>query len=93
MGKPSVPLSPVRRLAAALKDRFNRDFWVADGEYDALALDAEGGQVDALASNMGHLLWSGIADPARAEASATAHPTPESAPVITARELAAGRRA
>jgi glycogen debranching enzyme len=29
-------------------------------------LDADGGQVDALASNMGHLLWSGIVDESRA---------------------------
>lgn len=52
--------------AAGLKERFNRDFWVEEGEYYALALDADGGQVDALASNMGHLLWSGIADESRA---------------------------
>jgi glycogen debranching enzyme len=52
--------------ATALKERFNRDFWVADGEYYALALDGDGGQVDALASNMGHLLWSGIVEPERA---------------------------
>ncbi|GAA3779011.1 glycogen debranching N-terminal domain-containing protein [Plantactinospora mayteni] len=52
--------------AAQLRERFNRDFWVADGEYFALALDPDGGQVDALASNMGHLLWSGIVDPCRA---------------------------
>ena len=42
--------------------RFNRDFWVDDGEYYALALDADGAQVDALSSNIGHLLWSGIVD-------------------------------
>ena len=35
-------------------------------EYYALALDADGRQVDALASNMGHLLWSGIVDESRA---------------------------
>ena len=54
--------------AAALKRRFNRDFWVADGEYFALALDEEGNQVDALASNNGHLLWSGIVDKSKAKA-------------------------
>ncbi|MFK3981820.1 glycogen debranching N-terminal domain-containing protein [Micromonospora sp. NPDC050397] len=52
--------------AADLKARFNRDFWIEDGEYYALALDADGGQVDALSSNIGHLLWSGIVDPPRA---------------------------
>jgi glycogen debranching enzyme len=54
--------------AAALKRRFNRDFWVEDGEYFALALDNEGKQVDALASNNGHLLWSGIVDKSKAKA-------------------------
>ena len=54
--------------AADLKRRFNRDFWVEDGEYFALALDADGGQVDALTSNNGHLLWSGIVDKSKAKA-------------------------
>jgi len=54
--------------AAALKRRFNRDFWVEDGEYFALALDPDGKQVDALASNVGHLLWSGIVDKSKARA-------------------------
>jgi glycogen debranching enzyme len=52
--------------AADLKHRFNRDFWIAEGEYYALALDAEGNQVDALSSNIGHLLWSGIVEEDRA---------------------------
>ena len=56
----------LEREAAELKVRFNQDFWVADGEYYALALDADGGQVDALSSNIGHLLWSGIVDESRA---------------------------
>jgi glycogen debranching enzyme len=54
--------------AADLKRRFNRDFWVEDGEYFALALDPHGNQVDALASNNGHLLWSGIVDKSKAKA-------------------------
>jgi glycogen debranching enzyme len=58
----------LEREAADLKRRFNRDFWVKDGEYFALALDTEGKQVDALASNNGHLLWSGIVDQSKAEA-------------------------
>ncbi len=56
------------REAADLKRRFNRDFWVEDGEYFALALDPDGRQVDALASNNGHLLWSGIIDKSKARA-------------------------
>jgi glycogen debranching enzyme len=58
----------LERDAAALKSRFNRDFWVDDGQYYALALDADGAQVDALSSNIGHLLWSGIVDDERAPA-------------------------
>ncbi|MCW3816105.1 amylo-alpha-1,6-glucosidase [Micromonospora sp. DR5-3] len=57
----------LEREAAALRERFDRDFWIADRGYYALALDGDGRQVDALASNMGHLLWSGIVPPERAE--------------------------
>jgi glycogen debranching enzyme len=58
----------LEKQAAALKRRFNRDFWVRDGEYFALALDTEGNPVDALSSNIGHLLWSGIVDRSKARA-------------------------
>ncbi len=58
----------LEREAADLKRRFNHDFWVSEGEYFALALDADGSQVDAVASNMGHLLWSGIVDKTKAKA-------------------------
>jgi glycogen debranching enzyme len=58
----------LERQAAELKERFNRDFWIDQLGYYALALDGEGNQVDALASNMGHLLWSGIIDQSRAAA-------------------------
>jgi glycogen debranching enzyme len=57
----------LEREAANLKRRFNRDFWVDDGEYFALALDPEGRQVDSLTSNNGHLLWSGIVDRSKAK--------------------------
>jgi glycogen debranching enzyme len=59
-----------RRLeseAADLKKRFNRDFWVERGRYFAVALDEDGARVDTLTSNVGHLLWSGIVDGARAK--------------------------
>ncbi len=52
--------------AADLKRRFNKDFWVEDGEYFALAIDENGRQLDVLSSNIGHLLWSGIVDDDRA---------------------------
>ncbi|MGN9777700.1 amylo-alpha-1,6-glucosidase [Micromonospora sp. H33] len=56
----------LEREAADLKQRFNRDFWVSDGEYYALALDCDGRPADVLSSNIGHLLWSGIVEPDRA---------------------------
>ena len=57
----------LEREAAELKERFNRDWWVADGGYYALGLDPDGRQCDVLSSNIGHLLWSGIVTEDRAE--------------------------
>ncbi|MCN0154097.1 amylo-alpha-1,6-glucosidase [Salinispora arenicola] len=56
----------LEREAADLKERFNREWWVEDGGYYALALDPDGRQCDVLSSNIGHLLWSGIVDDDRA---------------------------
>ncbi|MEV8314639.1 glycogen debranching N-terminal domain-containing protein [Streptomyces sp. NPDC059900] len=53
--------------AASLRTRFHRDFWMPEQSFPALALDGEGRQADALASDAGHLLWSGILDQDRAE--------------------------
>ena len=51
----------LRSEAAALKGRFNDDFWIdRRGGYYAVALDGDKRQVDSMTSNMGHLLWSGI---------------------------------
>ncbi len=48
--------------AGELADRFRAQFWVRDalGPYPALALDAAKRPVDGCASNMGHLLGTGI---------------------------------
>ncbi len=62
----------LEKEAADLKRRFNRDFWVEDEGYFAIALDVDGRQVDALTSNNGHLLWSGIVDKSKAK-SVAAH--------------------
>jgi glycogen debranching enzyme len=53
--------------ANELAMQFDRAFWVEarDGHY-AIALDADKRQVDAVTSNMGHLLWSGIVPEHRA---------------------------
>ena len=48
------------RRAEALRYRFERDFWLADRGAFAIALDADKRPVDAIASNMGHCLWTGI---------------------------------
>jgi glycogen debranching enzyme len=53
--------------AAELKRRFNRDFWSERRGHFVLALDRTKRQVDAMTSNVGHLLWSGIVDEERAE--------------------------
>ena len=53
--------------AAELKRRFNQDFWLADREFFALAIDGDGRKVDSLTSNIGHLLWSGIVEEDKAE--------------------------
>jgi glycogen debranching enzyme len=58
----------LEREAKELKERFNRDFWIAEREFFALALDGEKQHVDSLTSNIGHLLWSGIVDDDKAEA-------------------------
>jgi glycogen debranching enzyme len=56
--------------AVELRRRFLEDFWIPERSCFALALDGDKRRVDSLCSNMGHLLWSGILDEARAEATA-----------------------
>jgi glycogen debranching enzyme len=52
--------------ARNLKMRFNRDFWMEDQDFCALALDGDGQQVDSITSNPGHCLHLGIFTPERA---------------------------
>jgi glycogen debranching enzyme len=55
--------------ARALQQRFDEAYWVDErGGYYALALDGAKRPVDALCSNIGHLLWSGIVPDPRAAA-------------------------
>jgi glycogen debranching enzyme len=52
--------------ADELRKRFDEAFWIEErGGFYALALDGDKNKVDARCSNMGHLLWSGIALPER----------------------------
>ncbi len=57
----------LEKEAAELKRRFNKDYWLEDREFFALAIDGDGRKVDSLTSNIGHLLWSGIVDEDKAE--------------------------
>ncbi len=52
--------------ARDLKVRFNRDFWMTDQDYCALALDGDGKPVDSITSNPGHCLSLGILTPEKA---------------------------
>ncbi len=56
----------LRAEAEALRARFERDFWLEDEGYYAMALDADKQPVRSVGSNAGHLLWSGIVSPERA---------------------------
>ena len=59
----------LEREAAALQDRLDAAYWLdRRGGYYALALDGGKQPVDALCSNLGHLLWSGIVPEHRVEA-------------------------
>ena len=63
--------------AQRLKKQFNEAFWLPDRGYFAIALDAEKRPVDALASNMGHCLWTGMIDQDKAAAVARHLMSPE----------------
>jgi glycogen debranching enzyme len=53
-------------LARDLRRRFNEDFWLDELGTYALGLDAHKRPIAAVASNAGHCLWTGIADPDKA---------------------------
>ena len=50
------------RSAAELKARFNRDWWMPDEQFFAVALDPDKRQIRAITSNVGHCLATGIID-------------------------------
>lgn len=56
-----------QQQAYALKARFDRHFWIEELGQFALGLDHKKDQIDSLTSNLGHLLWTGIVLPERAE--------------------------
>ncbi len=56
----------LRQKAATLFKVFNEAFWDEDAGFYAYMLDGEKQKVMTVASNPGHLLWSGIVPPERA---------------------------
>ncbi|HET7138292.1 MAG TPA: glycogen debranching N-terminal domain-containing protein [Gaiellaceae bacterium] len=58
----------LEREAAELRRRFDAAFWLPEHGWYALGLDGAKRPIDALASNMGHLLWSGLVPPERVAA-------------------------
>jgi glycogen debranching enzyme len=66
-----------RTRAAELKQRFNEDFWLEDKQCFAIALDGDKKPVDAVASNQGHCLWTGIVAPDKAAGVAAALTAPD----------------
>jgi len=55
-------IKEVTGRAKELKKKFNRDFWMEEEKYFALALDGEKKQRKAVSSNPGHLLFTKIID-------------------------------
>jgi glycogen debranching enzyme len=53
--------------ARSLKQQFNNDFWIADRDFMAMALDGAGKQVDGIGSNPGQCLQHGLLDPEKAK--------------------------
>jgi glycogen debranching enzyme len=50
------------RSAMSLKERFNRDWWIAEQDYFSLGMDPEKRMVRALTSNVGQCIATGIID-------------------------------
>jgi glycogen debranching enzyme len=67
----------LKERAAALRRRFNRDFWMPRARYVAQALDGSKRRVEAITSNPGHCLWAGILPRSRAAHIAARLTSPE----------------
>ncbi len=62
MGRDEIDPAVLDERAARLREDFNREFWIAGTGWFAVGLDGHGRKIDALATNAGHALWTGIAD-------------------------------
>jgi glycogen debranching enzyme len=66
-----------RKKAKQLKRQFNERFWLPDRGWYAIGLDKDKRPIDALTSNVGHCLWTGIVDKDKAGAVARQLMSPE----------------
>jgi len=57
----------LRQEASDLRARFNRDFWVAERGFYAMALQGDGRPAVVISSNPGQALWSGIVEENKAK--------------------------
>ncbi|HEX8939964.1 MAG TPA: glycogen debranching N-terminal domain-containing protein [Candidatus Limnocylindrales bacterium] len=80
------------REAAELRERFELAYWIPDLDYYAMALDGQKRPADAIASNPGHCLWSGIVAPDRARKVATRLLAPDLFSGWGVRTYASGQR-
>jgi glycogen debranching enzyme len=60
----------LRGAADRLRARFERDYWMDEHGFYALALDGGGAPCRVVSSNPGHCLWTGLVSPERAARSA-----------------------
>jgi glycogen debranching enzyme len=56
----------LRAKAAALQEKVEKLFWCEEMQFYCYGLDGDKRQIKTVASNQGHLLWSGIASPEHA---------------------------
>jgi glycogen debranching enzyme len=54
--------SELRRRAADLRDRFQREWWSQRDQFFAMALDRDKRPIENVSSNVGHCLWTGLLD-------------------------------
>ena len=83
----------LRTAAEGLRSRFLRDFWLPGEDFVALARTTDGRVVDALSSNPGHLLWTGLLSGEHAERVGRRLVAPEFFSGWGIRTLAAGQPA
>jgi glycogen debranching enzyme len=77
--------------ARSMAELVERVFWLPDRGRYAYAVDANGDLLPTVVSNLGHLLWSRVPSPERAQAVADLLVSPESLSSFGIRTLAAGQ--